>query len=66
MEKQFYISNSPHITDSDSIPKIMFSVIGALVPAGIAGIYFFGWQALGVIITAVMVAILTEELYNGY
>ena len=62
MEKQFYISNSPHITDSDSIPKIMFSVIGALVPAGIAGIYFFGWQALGVIITAVMVAILTEGI----
>ncbi|MFO7890276.1 MAG: RnfABCDGE type electron transport complex subunit D [bacterium] len=62
MERKFYISSSPHITDTDSIPKIMYSVIGALIPAGIAGIYLFGWQAFWVIITAVITAVLTEGI----
>jgi len=62
MKRKYYISSSPHITDSDSIPKIMYSVIGALVPAGIASVHLFGWQAFWVIITAAITALLTEGI----
>jgi len=64
MKRKYYISSSPHITDSDSIPKIMYSVIGALVPAGIASVHFFGWQEFWVIITAAITALLGIDLSN--
>jgi electron transport complex protein RnfD len=60
MDNKFFISPFPHVKDKDSISKIMFSVIGALVPAGIGAVYFFGIQALWVILTAVAAAIGAE------
>ena len=57
MEKKFFISPSPHIKDKDSIPKIMYAVVGALIPAGAGAVYFFGIQALGVIVAASIAAI---------
>ncbi|MDZ7262445.1 MAG: RnfABCDGE type electron transport complex subunit D [candidate division KSB1 bacterium] len=62
METQFYVSSSPHITDKDSVSKIMFEVVLALVPAGIGAVYFFGVRAAWIIIISVLAAIGTEAL----
>ena len=60
MEHKFYISPSPHIKDSDSIPKIMYTVAGTLLPAGIGAVYFFGLQALWVILMTTAAAVISE------
>jgi electron transport complex protein RnfD len=62
MADQFYISSSPHIKDKDSIPKIMYSVIAALVPAGMGAVYFFGYQVVWIILIASSVSVLAELL----
>jgi electron transport complex protein RnfD len=46
MEQPLLLSSSPHLRDSDSISRIMWSVVVALVPAVAISIYFFGWNAL--------------------
>lgn len=66
MERKYFISSSPHITDNESIPKIMFSVIGALIPAGIAGIFFFGMHAFWVIVVASITAVITEFIFQYF
>ncbi|MDL2237690.1 RnfABCDGE type electron transport complex subunit D [Christensenellaceae bacterium OttesenSCG-928-K19] len=40
--QQMILSGSPHIRSNASVTKIMLDVIIALVPACIAGVYFFG------------------------
>ena len=40
------VSSNPHIRDHINIPIIMWSVILALMPATMAGIYFFKIKAL--------------------
>ena len=37
------ISASPHMYDAESIPRIMWAVVFSLVPAGIAGVFTFGY-----------------------
>ncbi|HIC91354.1 MAG TPA: electron transporter RnfD, partial [Syntrophaceae bacterium] len=58
--KKLTLSISPHIRDSVSIPKIMYSVIGALCPAWIAAIYFFGPRAAWLALLSIAAAVLTE------
>ena len=60
MGNRFHLSSSPHIKDKDSIPKIMYGVIAALIPAGIGAVYFFGLRALWVIFIASVASILIE------
>jgi electron transport complex protein RnfD len=61
MEK-LVVSVSPHLRTTDSIPKIMWTVVISLIPAGAAGCYFFGWYVLLIIISAVASAVLTEAV----
>lgn len=58
--KQYNISASPHLRDSVTIPKIMFTVSLTLVPAGIWSVYVFGIQALWVIMVSIAGAVITE------
>ena len=58
------VSNSPHIRANDSIPKIMFSVVLALLPACLAGIWFFGLAALEVLLLTTLSCVFFEELWN--
>lgn len=44
--KMLHIATSPHIRDDISTQKIMLLVIGALLPAAVAGTIHFGWRAL--------------------
>ena len=48
----------------DTISSIMLDVIIALMPATFAGIYFFGFRALVVILTSVAASVLSEYLYQ--
>ncbi len=46
MELQLLVGSPPHLRDEDSIPRIMWSVAAALVPAVAMSLYFFGAGAL--------------------
>ncbi|MEJ2200085.1 MAG: RnfABCDGE type electron transport complex subunit D [Desulfuromonadaceae bacterium] len=50
MENQLYLSSSPHIHSGETTEKVMRLVIYALLPAAILSVYFFGLQALGVLL----------------
>lgn len=56
------LSSSPHIRSDISIPQIMYSVLLALTPATFVGIYYFGFDALQVILISTVTAILAEVI----
>ena len=58
------ISSSPHLNTTDSVPKIMWTVIIALLPAVVLSIYYFGLPALWMMSTCVISAGLAECLMN--
>jgi electron transport complex protein RnfD len=60
MESKLIISGAPHLHAKESVAKIMWSVIIALLPAGLAGVYFFGPAALWTILIAASSACITE------
>lgn len=64
MENKFIVSMSPHIHEKEGISGIMLDVIIALMPAVIAGVYYFGYRAAMVILTAVASCVLFEYLYT--
>ena len=60
----FIVSGTPHVRSKDSIQTIMRDVIIALVPATVAGIFFFGLKALILIVAAVASAVFFEWAYQ--
>ncbi len=60
----FILTSSPHDFQDASVPKIMWSVIIALMPATAMAIYYFGWPALWLILTCVVSALATEIIVN--
>ena len=60
MINNLIVSGSPHIHKQTSISRIMWTVVISLVPAGIAGVIIFGFDALWVTLVAVAGAVLTE------
>lgn len=56
------VSSSPHIFSNESIAKIMWTVIAALVPAVIFSVYHFGVAALMVLTLGVVSAVGFEYL----
>lgn len=56
------LSTSPHIRAQDTIPKIMWTVILALLPTSLVGIYLFGIPALEVIVASVLFSMVAETL----
>ncbi len=61
-DKLFILSSSPHIRDSDSIPKIMWTVNIALLPSLFMAVYFFGYKALMITLLSIFAAIATEGI----
>ena len=59
-ERQFILSSSPHIHSGESTPRIMYSVVAALIPAMFAGVYLFGLRALWVMLLSVGAGLATE------
>ena len=60
MDNKLTISASPHLHARESTARIMWLVVAALLPSGIAGIYFFGAAALQTIIIGVVSAVVAE------
>lgn len=54
------VSASPHIRCNESTARIMWSVVAALMPAALFGIYLFGVRAAFTIVLCVATAVLTE------
>ncbi len=63
-DQMLIISSSPHLGTTDSVPKIMWTVIIALLPAVVMSIYYFGWSSIWMISACVGAAVATEVLIN--
>ena len=64
-EHQLFVLNaSPHDFKGTSVPKIMWHVIIALVPATAAALYYFGLPALLLILSCVVACLVTEIAIN--
>lgn len=63
-EMMYTVSSSPHIRTNTTVQTVMRDVLIALLPATIAGIYFFKIQALLVILTSVISCVAFEALWQ--
>lgn len=54
------VTISPHITSGETITKVMYAVVIALIPAIIASYVFFGIKAINIILISVITAIILE------
>ncbi len=57
------VSPAPHIKSGQTTQKIMFKVILALLPAGLAGIYIFGLSSLKVMLISVVSCVVSEAIF---
>ncbi|MDD5281243.1 MAG: RnfABCDGE type electron transport complex subunit D [Candidatus Omnitrophica bacterium] len=64
MRNNLIVSGSPHIHKQESIPRIMWTVVISLIPAGVAGVIIFGLDALWVTLVALVAAVLTEIIFE--
>lgn len=60
------ISPSPHLHTDDSVKKIMYRVILALLPAFLWSVFVFGWDAVRVTLIAVVACMATEYLLQRF
>lgn len=58
------VTTSPHLRDGDTVPKIMHTVNLTLIPAGIAAVYYFGLNALLIILTCIFTCVITEAFWQ--
>ena len=63
-ELKLTVSSSPHVRCNETIPKIMWSVVAALVPAAVFGVYYFGMNGLANIVVAIVSAVVFEFLWE--
>jgi len=57
------LSNAPHVRTGDSITKIMWLVVAALVPSAVFSVYTFGIQVLIVLGASVVSAVAAEAFF---
>ncbi|MEE1323401.1 MAG: RnfABCDGE type electron transport complex subunit D, partial [Bacteroidales bacterium] len=60
------VSGSPHVQSKDTTKSIMWSVVIALIPALLVGVYFFGFRVLAVTAVSVAACILFEWLIQKF
>ncbi len=60
------VSGSPHIQSKQTTKSIMWTVVIALLPALLVGVYYFGLPALIVTLTSVFLCVLFEWLIQKY
>jgi len=63
---QLIVSAAPHLRTTDSVERVMYSVVIAMLPALIGSVYYFGWRALWITAIAVVTAILTEAAVQKF
>ena len=54
------VSIGPHMHDEENTAKIMWTVSGALLPATLMSVYYFGMPAITVILICIVTSLLTE------
>lgn len=64
IQEQLIIETSPQIKSSQTTAKIMWTVVIALIPAGIWGVVSFGYKSLIVLLVTIFAAVLTEYVLN--
>jgi electron transport complex protein RnfD len=63
---KLFVSDSPHLHKKESVSRIMWLVVASLIPAGAAGVFIFGLDALWVIIIGVISALASEALIQFF
>ncbi|WP_414713530.1 RnfABCDGE type electron transport complex subunit D [Schnuerera sp.] len=62
LDNMLLVSSSPHIRSNESVQRIMLDVIIALTPAIIGSVYFFGFNALKLILISIASAMAFEAV----
>jgi len=62
MESKLIVSSSPHIRSKDTVSTIMRDVVIALLPATLYSVYLFRFNAVKVILLAILAAVATEAI----
>lgn len=65
-DRQVVITAAPHLKGRDSVPTIMWNVVGSLVPLVLVSAWFFGVSALLVVLASVAGAVLTEHFIGRH
>ena len=60
------VSGSPHIHVDQSVPKIMYGVVIAMIPAMLVSFYFFGLDAAKVTLVSVLACLFFEWVVQKY
>ncbi|HSL86789.1 MAG TPA: RnfABCDGE type electron transport complex subunit D [Bacteroidales bacterium] len=66
MSNLLTVTPSPHTHGKETTRKLMLGVVIALVPALITSIYFFGWGAIIVTLTAILSCVIFEYLIQRF
>ncbi len=62
----FTVSGSPHVHGQESVSKLMYGVVYAMIPAMLVSVYFFGWGAFRVLLISVMACLFFEYIIQKY
>jgi electron transport complex protein RnfD len=60
------VSGSPHVHTDNSVKKIMYGVIYAMIPALLISVYFFGLDAIRVTLISVVACLVVEAVIQKY
>jgi electron transport complex protein RnfD len=63
---RFILAASPFFLEDVSTPKIMHTVVMALMPAMAASIYFFGFRALLLLVICIASCMVTEAIFQRF
>ena len=66
MSRNLVVALPPHVRTQESVARIMWNVVLAMMPMTLAGLYFFGVRSLVVTLTAVAVSVAVEHLIAVY
>ncbi len=66
MSKLFTVSPSPHVHSGNSIERLMYDVLLALIPAFLVSVWMFGLGALYVTLVSVLCCMLSEYVIQKY
>ena len=65
MERKLIVTSSPHIRSKEATDKTMRDVVIALIPATLAGMYYFGFQTLIIVLVSIAAAMATEAIIQN-
>ncbi len=58
------VSIGPHMRTEESTARIMWTVSGALLPATLMSVYYFGLRAVWVVLVSILAAVVSEALFQ--